>query len=1163
MLFLFLAISYQGHADIPFEEAKGIWQLTKDEYKHISPFWGIAAIHGELLPVLRFFGNYNQAIVDGHEVDRGEEAIAELIRQLFNSPDGRLFVATTYLFNPAGDLSRHIEKINDIIMAFVNYDQEADSQKSLQKTETVSVAETENQLKTLSDEIKELNSLIVKDPEKLASMSSSEMTTQNNFKARIKEKQELIKSLKEPKVQDPLIAERNTLTKQIQSTTQQIDRLRAAKKQDAALQTKIQGLEAKLTNLAQQKEVILQKIKFKESQTPEQLRFNALEETLYQILEPIGSHHIASDENIIKEAQEILERTTSYIPDIDISQKDVVKALKHQTQKTRQSTGNLGDDVDWANSIEGQAADLIDNAPERAQALVKEYLQKKSGDYGVAAKKDQAYLREIFSHSPERAREFVAQVYQPRIHNFARLIAEAYVLQSKLANPTNPKEQVYAEHIVPTILLAFFAKIADSKNELKKLPDLFQDPKKIDELPSYTKQEFEQTKPTKEIIEDQNPEQAFLYGRGYEQYSQLILPPFGYRVANYQNNPDFFFPDCGENSLRYILSSFLSMGNGGKILSEDLGNLEKNIRSSNPDLNLSQHPAFQKFKKYMIDHSDLSRASQQQYHHDWADVVSNLNDQTHLPTINDVQYGHGDLQNGLYTYEIKSNFAPRLFEGVTGIVNMLNVIGKLIPDQVLNEPWHQEENARFAQVAQKLNRLCAMFSKEKLRVSWSEGGQNDKISSTFTRITFWINDQPQMSWTFDQGHFFPTNISDSWADPRHQFNKVNCNFNSPWVASFYVKISYDWMSAKNPSFHQIFPLIFSNKNWHMETYDSDYLGRFVANYAPQFMIYFPQWFLKAFPITDPAAANTFCGIVSRIILENKDEIPHFDQLHSKMIKLYKKFKKVNESNLLFAAMYANSLSLVEDLIKIGININIKNDDGETPLFHASTIKIFDLLIDSGADLTVKSRRGSLLEHYLRRGNAEFLLALLKRIDPSTRKDNNIPFYNVFLQYDELGTRKMFPVFNALKPYYTPDKNQDSQSPLWYLIQNYHFFTENDEFSLVMNDPKVQKEIQTELINLTDINDPKNRLLLHEAVKNYRLAILEALLKKGMDPNTQDKNGNTPLHFAYFYGYESAIKLLTAYQADQTIQNNKGETPKDITGRLKKQEIKPIYAEDLL
>ena len=63
-----------------------------------------------------------------------------------------------------------------------------------------------------------------------------------------------------------------------------------------------------------------------------------------------------------------------------------------------------------------------------------------------------------------------------------------------------------------------------------------------------------------------------------------------------------------------------------------------------------------------------------------------------------------------------------------------------------------------------------------------------------------------------------------------------------------------------------------------------------------------------------------------------------------------------------------------------------------------------------------------------------------------------------------------------------------------------------------------------------------------AVKN-----LEALLQAGGDPNGQDREGNTPLHFAspgldVFGDHVTPIRVLLQHDADPNLANAQGRTP---------------------
>lgn len=56
--------------------------------------------------------------------------------------------------------------------------------------------------------------------------------------------------------------------------------------------------------------------------------------------------------------------------------------------------------------------------------------------------------------------------------------------------------------------------------------------------------------------------------------------------------------------------------------------------------------------------------------------------------------------------------------------------------------------------------------------------------------------------------------------------------------------------------------------------------------------------------------------------------------------------------------------------------------------------------------------------------------------------------------------------------------------------------------------------------------------------------LKYFLENGTNPNIQNENGWTPLHFAASHGFIKIIKILLEYGANPNIQNIYGRTPLD-------------------
>jgi cytohesin len=77
----------------------------------------------------------------------------------------------------------------------------------------------------------------------------------------------------------------------------------------------------------------------------------------------------------------------------------------------------------------------------------------------------------------------------------------------------------------------------------------------------------------------------------------------------------------------------------------------------------------------------------------------------------------------------------------------------------------------------------------------------------------------------------------------------------------------------------------------------------------------------------------------------------------------------------------------------------------------------------------------------------------------------------------------------------------------------------------------------------NIQDENGETPLHYAAWEGRLKVVKLLLEHGADPNVQDKDGETPLHLAAWDGHLDVVELLLEHGANPNIQENKyGKTP---------------------
>ncbi|KAJ1495501.1 ankyrin repeat-containing domain protein, partial [Baffinella frigidus] len=75
----------------------------------------------------------------------------------------------------------------------------------------------------------------------------------------------------------------------------------------------------------------------------------------------------------------------------------------------------------------------------------------------------------------------------------------------------------------------------------------------------------------------------------------------------------------------------------------------------------------------------------------------------------------------------------------------------------------------------------------------------------------------------------------------------------------------------------------------------------------------------------------------------------------------------------------------------------------------------------------------------------------------------------------------------------------------------------------------------------DLKDETGNTLTNIAAQNGHKSIIKALLRRGGGLNTQNHNGQTPLHFCFTYGFTDLGNYLISKGADDTVQNFAGLT----------------------
>ena len=81
------------------------------------------------------------------------------------------------------------------------------------------------------------------------------------------------------------------------------------------------------------------------------------------------------------------------------------------------------------------------------------------------------------------------------------------------------------------------------------------------------------------------------------------------------------------------------------------------------------------------------------------------------------------------------------------------------------------------------------------------------------------------------------------------------------------------------------------------------------------------------------------------------------------------------------------------------------------------------------------------------------------------------------------------------------------------------------------------------------------LPLHWAADRGDVEIIEFLLEKGSDVNSQDSEGQSALHYACSVGHEPAIKILLKHKINLEIKDSDGQTAMDL---IENDDLKALF-----
>ena len=256
------------------------------------------------------------------------------------------------------------------------------------------------------------------------------------------------------------------------------------------------------------------------------------------------------------------------------------------------------------------------------------------------------------------------------------------------------------------------------------------------------------------------------------------------------------------------------------------------------------------------------------------------------------------------------------------------------------------------------------------------------------------------------------------------------------------------------------------------------------------------------------------------------------------------------------------LDLLEKTIQTGVNINQKDNFGNTLLHYAKDKKTVEWLLNNKADILAENEDKMLPFHLI--NDKESVLLLLSKL-----KEKNItPNLNYT---DEKGNsllhiaayNKNFDLFSFWvdQGLDVNQKNYKWETPL-HMISNISLNVINGKTFDIL---KLLIEHQANVNEKNDLSETP----LHFAVKNHQLEIVKTLIENKANVNAKNHLGQTPLFFAndpqilqvlidakalvnvqdnnhntslHTIENEEALSLLIQHKADVNIKNDFGDTP---------------------
>ncbi|STX52092.1 ankyrin 3 [Legionella busanensis] len=344
--------------------------------------------------------------------------------------------------------------------------------------------------------------------------------------------------------------------------------------------------------------------------------------------------------------------------------------------------------------------------------------------------------------------------------------------------------------------------------------------------------------------------------------------------------------------------------------------------------------------------------------------------------------------------------------------------------------------------------------------------------------------------------------------------------------------------------HAVALIYTPNIGWSYRDVSQDPLDVVVANDDPldhaNHLLEVVEAISMGFVLSANAETNTYAAFNIKLVLTKKDSRCNLLKetltafKHTHVVTKQLASRRANSINLLWLAASFGHVSLVEELIDQGTEVNIADSDGDTPLLMALKnhyLQVASYLIASKANVNLANNDGITPLHMA----ANFgHLPLIKQLTDEGAKVNVV---------DNDG----------LTPLHTAAREGQVEISKYLIQAGADLFLTtklgNTPLSIAAanNDLAIVKRLIKYFIktkNVAALNLTANEYkitLLHLSAAKGHSKVAQGLIELGADVNVQDCNGATPLLIAALKNYLVIVKHLIKAGANLNLASNNGAT----------------------